>query len=136
MEHYKLYFATSGILTFIAIFILFSFASDLSSENLMLLSWAELPLGIMQLLVGFYFALTDRSYPVWAENGFRTYWIATVVYAMVLYILSQSFGWGDTIFLFWALGVPWGTAIYQFTIVHRLYQIKIATKVAKMNISH
>jgi hypothetical protein len=136
MGHYKFYFTTSGILTCIAICILFSLTSDFSSENLMFLSWVELPLGIMQLMVGIHFAATKRTYPVKIEESFRTYWIATVAYSIVLYILSQSFGWEDTIFLFWVLGVPWGIAIYQYTIIYRLHQIKIATKVAKMNVSH
>jgi hypothetical protein len=136
MGHYKFYFAISGILTCSAICILFSLTSDFSSENLMFLSWVELPLWLMQLMVGIHLAATRKTYPANIEESFRTYWITMVAYSIVLYIVSQSFGWEDTIFLFWLLGVPWGIAIYQYTIIYRLHQIKLANKMAKMNVSH
>ena len=76
---------------------------------------------IVQLITGISF--TYQQLPIQFKHDWRTYWISSIIYFIILYGLYHGADKEATGILFevWLLAVPWLIVLYQFHLVNRIH---------------
>lgn len=120
MGNYKTYFALSAVFGLIVICSLVSVLISGSTGGLIVLSLIQIPLGLMQLVVGITLAFKAHNYPAWAKKEIRFYWILNAGYFIGLVLVSAVMRDFEELWLAWLFIVPWFIAVYQFGLVWRM----------------
>lgn len=119
MENYKIYKVVMNIVFVGAALIVIISILNEDSYDLLLLSLIMMPLGVFQLGVGIHFITTLGKRSESIKAGFRTYWILTFGYFLVLYAASRFDDIRDEFYQAYLFAVPWVIAIYQYLLVQK-----------------
>lgn len=120
MRRCVVYFVLSGVLFLLALLILIAMMNG-EADFLILLGLVQIPLGLMQWVVGIRLYFRRKKHPVWLGERIRFYWLLTLVYFFILLILSDIHAAGSEVLQIWLFASPWVIAIYQVHLVYDLF---------------
>ncbi len=84
------------------------------------------PVGLVQIITAIGYTLED-SLPEYFQSDWRTYWIITVFYFLILMLIYQS-DVTKEIYQIWLFGMPWFIVCYQFNLVSRIYKWRLSNQ--------
>ncbi|MCE7994580.1 MAG: hypothetical protein HEP71_21555 [Roseivirga sp.] len=120
MGNYKAYFALSAIFGLLALTIILKAILLQDPGQFFLIGLVQIPLGLMQWVVGGRLAAISANYPAWVKKQVGNYWILTGSYFVGLLIVRYALTYFWPAWLIWLYVVPWTIAAYQFSLVWRM----------------
>ncbi len=104
---------------------------DGTIEYLMFMIPVMIPVALVQVVTAIDYTLSAKL-PEHFQSDWRTYWIMTALYFVILLLLFQSADL-ENLYAAWLYGIPWLIVIYQVSLVSRIYKWKLTNKVNSTN---
>lgn len=120
MGNYKAYFVLSAMFGLIALTIILKAILLQNPGELFLIGLVQIPLGLMQWVVGGRIAAISGNYPAWVKKQVGNYWILTASYFIGLLMIRYMLTYFWPAWVIWLYVVPWAIAAYQFNLVWRM----------------